>query len=83
MTNIRTFSEVALFHLPPAEIDHIYLAVGEGMTAAYKNDAGFFIWAKVVVPECPILTRILSTRNTDYVLFDYDVEPDPALEVFQ
>lgn len=59
--------------------------INAGFTTAYKNYAGFFIWAKsqYVADKCPVLTSILNRATTDYVLFDMDVEPDPELEIFE
>jgi hypothetical protein len=79
----RTFSEIALCHLPADEIRMVLSDITKaGMTVAYSNDAGFFIWKQANVENCPILTQILSTQTTDYVLFDVDVDPDPELEIF-
>ena len=79
----RTFSEMALCHLPDYEIQSISLFCLKGMTVVYKNEAGFFIWAKARVPDCPVLMKILASATTDFVLFDLDVEPDPDLEIYE
>ena len=79
----RTFSEVALCHLPDAEISWIRRLVEEHqLTSAYINDAGFMIWRKTPLPYCRVARSILSKAETDYVLFDRDVEPDPDLETY-
>lgn len=79
----RTFSEVALCHLPDDEIQQVFYEIDHrGRTSAYRNDAGFFVWAKVAFVHCPVLTQILAAAETDYVLFDRDVEPDPELEIY-
>lgn len=80
----RTFKELALCHLPDREIQMVFSDIERaGMTVAYRNDAGFFIWAKADVSNCPVLTGLLQNQDVDYVLFDVDVEPDPELETFE
>ena len=79
----RTFSEVALCHLPDDEIRILLTSIERGMTSAYSNDAGFFIWRKTPAPYCPVLRSILNRAITDYALFDVDVEPDPELEIYE
>lgn len=80
----RTFSEFALCHLPDTEIQHIQVMIGIGFTCAFQNEAGFFIWAKgdYGYSPLPVLTGILATVETDFALFDIDIEPDPELEIF-
>ena len=81
MTN-RTFSEVALCHLPDHEIDRISTLIQQGVTVAYKNAAGFFVYRHAAFNICPVLMSILAKTSTDYVLFDPDVEPSPELEIY-
>ena len=81
----RKFKEMALCHLPDDEIYWVQHMIREGgLTSAYKNDAGFFIWTEVRFTSgtCPVLLSLLSEAKTDYVLFDCDVEPDPELEIY-
>ena len=75
----RTFSEVALCHLPDVEIGRVCIT---DRGYVYKNTVGFMIWSKADVSYAPVLASILATKTTDYVLFDVDVEPDPDLEVY-
>lgn len=79
--NLRTFTEVALCHLPDKEIAEVFHHIETGLTSAFSNDAGFFVWTQTQLPWLPVLTQILTRTPTDYVLFDVDVEPDPELEI--
>lgn len=81
---IRTFTEVALCHLPDHEIRWLNDEVRKGCTTIYQNEAGFFVWRgnQLVNRHRTLLAYILNKATTDYVLFDVDVEPDPELEIF-